>query len=338
MRGGVLIAVAALTAALMPSPASAATTKILTMSQTFEFGGQKWRETITATDGSTDSVSISLSKAYKKSKDGKLVYNLRETQSWNFSSLNANTVDIASDLTATIDLGAQHPGLFEADIELNAIDGKGIDKSCNGKLKRRTVQKSGDSTMSLHTGNEVFGNVTTIPKRANVIVNSGCTGGGGGGGALTCPGDGEKSVSGNGFNFSGSSKFFNWAGTLGGTNATISMMKQTSPVSGVSLLEMLSGKVAKSRVSVENDLSGGSVDGENLPRLSGKGTVMDAGAQSTSPWTNCGKGKEYRSISKSAPGQGGDLTFTPTGGSSVSSGDVYDMEGGSTTKMDVRNR
>lgn len=337
MRGSVLLAVAALTAALVPSPASAATTKVLTMSQTFEFDGQKWRETITATDGTTDSVSVSFSKAFKKKKDGKLVYNLRETQSWNFSSLNANTVDIASDLTATINLGSQHTGLFEADIDLNAIAGQGIDKSCNDKLKRRVVQKSGGSTMSLHTGNEVFGNVTSIPKRATVIVNTGCTGGGGGGG-LPCPGDGDKSVSGNGFNFTGSSKFFSWSGTLVGSNAAISMMKQTSPESGVSLLEMLSGKVVKNRVSVDNDLSKGSVDGANLPRLSGKATVTDAGNQSTSKWTNCGKGKEYRSISKTAPGQGGDLTFTPTGGNAVSSGDVYESESGATSKMDVRNR
>jgi hypothetical protein len=332
--------VAALSAALVPSPASAATTKFLTMSQTFEFEGQKWRQTIQATDGATgDTLSVSLSKVSKKSKDGKLVYNLRETQMWSFSSLNENTVDIKNDLTATINLGNQHPGLFEADITLEPISGKRIEGFCDNNIKRRVVQKKSGSTMSLHTENSVFGNVTTIPKRATVTTDNGkCTGGGGGGHTLSCPGDGDKSVSGNGFNFTGGTKFFSWSGTLAGTNATINVMKQTSPTSGVSLVQMLNGKVVKSRVSVENDLSKGSVDGEGLPRLSGKGTVADTGNQSQGTWTNCGKGKEYRSISKSAPGQGGDLTFTPTGANSISSGESYDSESGSASKMDVRNR
>lgn len=306
------------------------------MSQVFEFDGQKWRETITATDGSTDSVSISLSKAYKKTKDGKLVYNLRETQSWNFSNLNANTVEIASNLTATINLGAQHEGLFEADIDLVPIDGKSIDSSCNNKLKRRVVQKSGASTMTLHTGNEVFGNVTRIPQRANVTVNNGCTGGGGGGGhTLTCPVDGEKSVTGTAFNFSGGTEFFSWSGSTTG-NITASQQKLGTP--GFSYMAFLSGKVVKSRISVANDLSNGSVNGANLPRLSGEGTVTEAMGQSTSGWSNCGSGKEYRTVSKSSSSVGGDLTFTPTGGSGMSSGDVFENESGTTSKMDVRNR
>ena len=305
------------------------------MSQTFEFGGQKWKETITATDGATDSVSVSLSKAYKKTKDGKVVYNLRETQSWNFPTLDAGTVDIESDLTATINLGEQHPGLFEADIDLKTIDGEGIDSSCNNKLKRRVVQKSNGSTMSLHTENEVFGNVTTIPKRANVTVNTGCTGGGGGGGSFPCPADGEKGVSGSGYNFSGGMNFFSWSGSTAGD---ITAMRQSSPAPGVSYMAFLSGVAARSRISVANDLSNGSVDGAGLPHLSGEGTVTDASGQSTSGWSNCGSGKEYRSVSKSSSSMGGDLTYTPAGGNGKSSGDIYESESGSTSKMDVRNR
>ena len=336
LRGGVLVAAAALVATLVPGTAAAATTKVLNMSQTFEFEGQKWKETITAIDGATDSVSVSLAKSYKKTNDdGKVIYNLRETQSWNFSSLEANSVEIASNLTATINLGEQHPGLFEADIDLVPIDGKSIDSSCNNKLKRRVVQKSGGSTMSLHTGNEVFGNVTTIPQRATVTVNNGCSGGGGGH-ALTCPVDGEKGVAGTGFDFSGGTQFFSWSGSTTGLNTPSQQEIGSTP--GFSHMAFLSGKVAKDRITVANDLSTGSVDAANLPRLSGQGTVTEASNQSTSGWSNCGSGKEYRTISKSSSSMGGDLTFTPTGEGSMSSGDPYDSESGTTSKMDVRNR
>jgi hypothetical protein len=336
LRGPVLIAVSALVAALIPGAATAATTKTLTMSQTFEFGDQKWKETIIATDGASDSVQIYLAKAHKKVKDGKVIYNLHESQSWSFSGLSTNTVDIAGNLTGTIDLGNQHSGLFAADIELKGIDGEKVEYSCNDKLERRVVQKTADSTMSLHTGNDVFGNVTSIPKRATVTVNKGCTGGGGGGGhTLTCPADGEKSVFGGGFNFGGSSAYFNWSGS---TNGSISAMTQRSVTSGVSYMAYLSGKVAKNRISVENDLSKGSVDAAGLPRLSGKGTVTDTGNQTQGGWENCGKDKEYRSTSKSSQAMSGDLTFTPSGGTGKSSGDAYDSETGAVSKMDVRNR
>jgi hypothetical protein len=339
LRVSVLLAVTALTAALVPSPVQAGTTgsKSLIMSQTFEFDGQKWRETIIAMDGGSDSVWITLAKVSKKSKDGKLVYNLRESQQWSFSGLDANTIQINSDLTASIDMGDQHP-LFDADIDLKTISGKGIQKFCNGNIKRRVVEKTGGSSMSLKTGNSVFRTVKWIPKRATVTTDNGKCAGSGGGGHYPCPTDGAKSVSGFGFMPDGS--YLSWAGNLaGGSYAQIHATIQRALGDGGTWSAMLSGKVVKSRVVVANDLSKGSVDGTGLPRLKGKGTVNADETNPPGTWYPCGKNqdKESRQTSKSGT-QGGNLTFTPTGADAMSSDQEFSSEWGSTTKTDVRNR
>lgn len=320
---------AALTASLVPTAAQAGymsgPTKTIMLKQAFTYDGQKWLQTVYGYDNSssTDSLSVSFAKVFKKKNSaGKLVYSLRESQSFYFSGLDDSTVTVTSGLLGAINLGNQMPGIFSGKIQLAKITGKDIVSKCNGNIKTRVVKSTGTSSMSLQTNNSVFGTVKNVPAKGIVTTDNGkCTSSGG----SHCGRD-SSSLSGSG-SLPGNGHLYVSASLASGASMANVYASSSHPISDVSYPMYAShsasmmGKVVKSRVDIAANLSTGSFDASGLPKLSGKANANSTGRAEARPYTNCSKTKKERAIDRPAA-LGGTFGFTPSGESKVSLSEV----------------
>jgi hypothetical protein len=336
--------------ALVPAPASAGggvglASRSIRVAQRFTLGGARWLVTVTGTDtdGSTDSVSVSFSRGYTRRRPNRaLIHRLTEMQTFSFSSLADNTVVVNSNFTGTINLRDQLPGVFEGDIDIVRIPDTRVRSSCNGNIKTAPVRTTNASNIDLRTENTVFGRFRKVPDRGTATRSTGnCPFTPG---RVPCPG---ASRSLNGFGFDNDGGSFSWgasapnAGNYGTLSATSSRPFPSSTTLGTgpngSYIAQIFGTVLKSRISVPENLSAGSADARNLPRLAGIGNATATAAQSASGYTNCGRDKRFRSLTRTGT-QGGNLTFTPSGGQAASSGDDFSFESGSLSKVQVSKR
>jgi hypothetical protein len=336
-RYAIALGVASLVAALVPAPAQAAEPSgSVMLKQSFKFGGSNWVETIYASDtAGPDTVQVTLSKVrHKKNSNGKTVYKLREMQSWYFFGLNENTVEInPNNLSGSIDLGNQLPGVFEADINFAKIPGKVIKKTCNNNLSKLAVQKSSGSSMTLHTGNDLFGNLTKVPSKGTATYNNGkCNTSGHG---SFCPKP-NKGISGNGTT---GGQSLMWQGsvangaTLGDIYVSHSKAIEDSNNKG-SWSATVMGKIQKDRVNTNDKV----LNVQGLPTLSGEGVVTGLGPESTGSWSNCSKEKRVRDVIRFGD-QGGSLQFKASGSNPIAANGLDDdTDSGSWRRTEVGNR
>ena len=298
---GVLFLVASL---LVPAASAGSTPGKILLRGPVDIGGDTWTQEILATDGSTDSVTISLSQRLPETP----AYNLKETHSYSFPGLDPDTVVINDNLTGSIDVDPSQTGLlFAMSADLVKIAGVKPSTHCGGDLRRRLVDVAGGATLSLDTLNTALGLVEGLPDSGQFKVESGECG--------TCRKLSRALVG------------VNSRELLGGIEESLSWEKrhnflQNNTTIDVSLereLVPLLTTVGETVVSVSGTLADEKVgknattfNADGLPLLSGEAVLTNLDGLEKGPWVSCSELEIYREEVRSGD-QTGDLTFDPTG-------------------------
>lgn len=306
---GVLLLGASL---LVPS-ASAATPEKIRLRGPVTIDSSTWTQEILATDGvAKDSVTVSLSKRLPTDPGT----NLRETHSYSFPDLPSDTVEVADNLTGSINIPAlslETGGLLAMDVDLVKIDGVTPKSRCGGEVRRRLVNIADGSSFSLDTLNPVLGDVSGLPETGTFTIERGeCAG-------ASCRKLSRALVGVSSRELLGVEETFEWEKRQNflQDKTTIDVRLERELVSPLDILEttIVGSTIAKVSGTLENGGVGKNAttfNADGLPLLSGQAVLSNLGDVEKGAWTKCSSLEGYRLEDRNGD-QSGTLAFSPTG-------------------------